>query len=269
MTKIRLKTILLLTLAGIIDVFKEVKDPLNMISKYYENFYGYVQDRWKKSNVYSLLRRSLKNEEIIRIDKSGSSQYQMTKKGLNKVTKCCPTLFLKQKKWDQKWRVVVFDIEETNRKTRDLLRNYLKYYGFGYLQKSVWISPYDVFDKFKNIIEKYKIANKVILFETIKFSFDNENIANQVWPINKLNNEYFNFYKKLQEIEKLLNNKIELQNINFSFKKIYKELVQTIFKDPHLPYEVLPKNWYYRKTVNLAKKIRRTLINKSSNFGII
>jgi len=45
MKKVRLKEIFLLTIAGFLDIFQEVKDPFNMFSTYYQNFYGYVPDR--------------------------------------------------------------------------------------------------------------------------------------------------------------------------------------------------------------------------------
>jgi len=50
------------------------------------------------------------------------------------------------KKWDGKWRIVIFDIWEKSRKKRDFLRNELAEFGFVRLQNSVWITPYDCED---------------------------------------------------------------------------------------------------------------------------
>ena len=49
----------------------------------------------------------------------------------------------KIKLWDGKWRIVIFDIKEARRATRDLLRFGLSNFGFVQLQKSVWIYPHD------------------------------------------------------------------------------------------------------------------------------
>jgi len=46
-------------------------------------------------------------------------------------------------KWDKKWRVVIFDIFENRRKTRNHIRNGLRSIGFRKLQNSVWIYPYN------------------------------------------------------------------------------------------------------------------------------
>lgn len=51
-----------------------------------------------------------------------------------------------QKRWDKKWRIVIFDIPERYRKTRDRLRITLQSYGFRQLQESVWVFPHDCED---------------------------------------------------------------------------------------------------------------------------
>jgi len=44
--------------------------------------------------------------------------------------------------WDGKWRVLVFDMSEKRRRTRDQLRRFLQGAGFVRLQDSVWVHPY-------------------------------------------------------------------------------------------------------------------------------
>ncbi len=43
--------------------------------------------------------------------------------------------------WDGRWRLVVFDIPTARDSDRTRLRRRLRSLGFGYLQKSVWITP--------------------------------------------------------------------------------------------------------------------------------
>ena len=49
----------------------------------------------------------------------------------------------KPKVWDQKWRIVMFDIWERRRPIRDKLRRALQKAGFRRIQNSVWVNPYD------------------------------------------------------------------------------------------------------------------------------
>ena len=52
----------------------------------------------------------------------------------------------KPKRWDGRWRVVLFDIPERRRGVRNRLRVFMQEYGFVRLQDSVWIYPYDCED---------------------------------------------------------------------------------------------------------------------------
>jgi len=49
----------------------------------------------------------------------------------------------KQKKWDRKWRLLIFDIADKQKIKREALRGKLKELGFFQLQKSVWVCPYE------------------------------------------------------------------------------------------------------------------------------
>lgn len=49
----------------------------------------------------------------------------------------------KPKRWDEKWRVVIFDVPEKYKASRDRFRRILQKAGFLRLQDSVWIHPYD------------------------------------------------------------------------------------------------------------------------------
>ena len=48
----------------------------------------------------------------------------------------------KPKKWDGKWRVLIFDIGEKRKAYREAFRGKLMELGFIQLQKSVWMCPY-------------------------------------------------------------------------------------------------------------------------------
>ena len=68
---------------------------------------------------------------------------------------------IKKQVWDNKWRLVFFDIPEKYRWGRDSLRKKLKELGFFELQKSVFIFPYECKDEVDFIIEYYGIRKHV------------------------------------------------------------------------------------------------------------
>ncbi len=50
------------------------------------------------------------------------------------------------RRWDGRWRVLIFDIPEHRKADRDKIRRTLRHIGFLMLQDSVWVFPYDVED---------------------------------------------------------------------------------------------------------------------------
>lgn len=75
-----------------------------------------------------------------------------------------------QKKWDKKWRIVIFDIKEYRRTLRDKLRLTLTSIGFKRLQHSVWVFPYDCEDFITLLKADFKIGKDVlyIIADTIE-----------------------------------------------------------------------------------------------------
>ena len=74
------------------------------------------------------------------------------------------------KKWDKKWRLVIFDVWERRRQTRDAIRRYLRQLGFVCLQQSVWVYPFECREIIEVIRTHYKLRPAVlyILAESIE-----------------------------------------------------------------------------------------------------
>ncbi len=95
-------------------------------------------------NVISRLRK----KGYIRIEKSGSDRtVTLTPLGLSRLEE--ERRIQKRlsghktgRRWDGKWRIVIFDIRERFRSVRDHLRLELREAGFVQLQKSVWVTPH-------------------------------------------------------------------------------------------------------------------------------
>ncbi|MFA5791648.1 MAG: CRISPR-associated endonuclease Cas2 [Candidatus Paceibacterota bacterium] len=76
------------------------------------------------------------------------------------------------KKWDNRWRVVIFDIKESRSKTRFLLRKTLSQIGFVRLQNSVWLYPYDCEDLISLLKADFKIGKDVLYMIVEKLEND-------------------------------------------------------------------------------------------------
>lgn len=70
------------------------------------------------------------------------------------------------KKWDRKWRIVLFDIPETKRTARNNLILKLKELGFTQLQRSVWVHPFHCRQEVETISITYGLAKYITYLET-------------------------------------------------------------------------------------------------------
>lgn len=87
-----------------------------------------------------LIRRGFV-EEVVRRRRV---YYQITDRGREYLMKreFTQTEFEKPKKWDGRWRLIVFDVSERRRHLRDMLRRHFQHLGLQPIQKSVWLFPY-------------------------------------------------------------------------------------------------------------------------------
>lgn len=250
--KIKLTDWILLGIAGVIDLIQEMRDPLDLFKNYYQNFYGFVPAKYQRYYLTQTLWRKIKNGELKKIKQGKKINFQLTELGWQKLVKKFPLVWLKIKKWDRKWRLVIFDIEEKSRKTRNFIRKILKELGFVQLQKSVWISPHDIFDELKKILKKMSIEGSVIFIETRKISIGDKILLKKFWDIESLNEEYKKIYFLLKKIDNSKINDDRQQILN----NLRKKIIEVFVRDPKLPKEILPKDWWGDKTINLVNKLR-------------
>lgn len=86
----------------------------------------------------------------------------------------------KQSKWDGIWRIVVFDIPDVHKWSREGFREKLKSMGFYQLQKSVFITPYPCWEEISCVASIYGVfkytrfidAKKIFSDADLKGVFD-------------------------------------------------------------------------------------------------
>jgi hypothetical protein len=88
----------------------------------------------------------LKKQGVIRFYVRNHQVYiKLTKEGKKKagIFQIDTLKINRPRKWDRKWRILIFDIGNLKKLHREALRGKLKELGFLKLQKSVWIHPFD------------------------------------------------------------------------------------------------------------------------------
>ncbi|MCL5090630.1 MAG: hypothetical protein M1514_01325 [Patescibacteria group bacterium] len=241
----RLQDYLFLALAGIGDFYDEIKDPFGNIANGYEALYGYIPKRYRRKQYYQTVYHSLKTGDIEKVIKNNVPCLRLTSSGKEKIQRQFSFLRFQKQKWDGKWRLVIFDIKERYRKDRDLLRIKLKELGFGMIQESVWLSPYDFLIDFREYIKSIGLDESVYALEVNDLLAGNpKSLAERVWNLEKINDKYTNLYQELTKIHgrvKLSTSKEEeKENERGRLREQYLEILK---EDPCLPKELLPDDW--------------------------
>ncbi len=108
--------------------------------------FGFDKKVLKRREYYiqESLERLISKGLIAVVVRNNSKHLKLTPEGKRTLFKIQARGLLKEKpkKWDGKYRVVIFDIKESLKFVRDDLRHILLELGFVKLQNSVWVYPY-------------------------------------------------------------------------------------------------------------------------------
>lgn len=178
----KLKQILLTTLAvgGVLVLAVMAPNAVQLLK------YVIKTPRQKKNRLYyikSTIHR-MSDKGLVRLEKNyaGQTVVRLTAKGrmeLKRYTRG-DLKIEKPKRWDGKYRLIIFDIKEWKRKTRDELRHWLEHLRFVRLQNSVWVYPYPCREVIVLLKSNFKIG-KEVLYVTA------EEIENDHWLRQKFN----------------------------------------------------------------------------------
>ncbi|MFH0968883.1 MAG: hypothetical protein V1804_00020 [Patescibacteria group bacterium] len=128
------------------------------------------------------IKEKTAKQSLKRMEKQGFLErkgkiYLLSKKGLELVDYIMGRKKILRKKWDGKYRVVIFDIPEKKKECRDWLREELYLLNYVKLQKSVFISKYPLTG---DLLKEVK--NRGI------FNYINYLLADKVYDESKLGN---------------------------------------------------------------------------------
>ena len=124
--------------------------------------YGWRVDRTRDKLVKQGL---LKYEgRLLKLTEKGKSELRKIRLANYKLEK--------PKKWDGKWRVLVFDIPEKRRNTRTKIRTTISLIGFERLQDSVWVYPYDCEDLIILLKSDFKVGKDLLYLIVDSIEYD-------------------------------------------------------------------------------------------------
>ncbi len=149
---------------GLLQLFLNIKRNELPYQNNYNPTYADIFKTARQKAEFSNTFKRLKQKGLIDFkNKNREIVASLTTKGKNYIE----SISLQQvgttpKKWDSKWRVVIFDIPQKRRAARDLLRNRLREFGFQQIQASVWVYPYECEEIIALIKTSFELGDEVL-----------------------------------------------------------------------------------------------------------
>lgn len=201
---------------------------------------------YKEVVVTDAVQRLVRSGYLSRNGRGRKAVYRLTEKGEERVRERISRFLMEPRRWDGRWRMVIYDIEETERGSRDRLRAFLKSLGFGMLQQSIWISPYPVRDPLEKFLEESGMKDVVLVVEAAYVGgWDHRELASQVWGFPRLRDSYLDFRKRCQRAD----------GIDWDLRQQFEWLAT---HDPFLPSELFPldklREKAFRQYARLAQR---------------
>lgn len=134
----------------------------------------YVFPKDPKTRLRENISR-LKKKGFITFENVGGKKYlRLTPAGqkeLRRIERKETTLHI-PRRWDRKWRMVIFDIPETRKSQRNHIRTLVRGLGFYCLQDSVWVYPYDCEEVIALLKTDLKIGKELLYLIADAIEYD-------------------------------------------------------------------------------------------------
>lgn len=201
---------------------------------------------YKPKNYTQTVWRMLRTGDIKRVIKKGKPYLRLASKGKRVLKRDYSLERWQRRPWKGKWCLVIFDIEEKQRSLRESLRRRLHDLGFGQLQRSIYITPFDLEEDMAEFLETSNLLGRAFVLSCQhRLMGDPRKLAKRVWSLDKINEKYKDVSRKIKK--GISQNKIQLVN------QAKQEFLTVIKEDPFLPLELLPDDWLGEKAFTIIR----------------
>jgi phenylacetic acid degradation operon negative regulatory protein len=168
---------------------------------------------------------------------------QITEAGKKRLAAILPT-YDEKRIWDGRLHLITYDIPESKRNDRALLREHLRIIGCGMLQESVWITPYNPIDMIRSFIDDHRLAGTIIISDLGKDGSigeeDTTDLVVRVYHLDALEERYENLLHEIRDT-KVIDHWMIMRYFSI------------LRDDPQLPFALLPKWWKGDKVYQLLQ----------------
>lgn len=164
------------------------------------------------------------------------------------------------RKWDGRWRMVLFDVPVAQNSHRKRLRRYLLDRGFGCLQGSVWVTP-DPLEEERQILTGAKIdVGSLLLLDARPCAGESDGeIVAGAWDFERINQRYSRLLKILADLpDSAPRNDSEAKALLRWAAAEREAWLDAVTNDPLLPERILPPDYLgqlvWRQRIEVLRK---------------
>jgi phenylacetic acid degradation operon negative regulatory protein len=171
--------------------------------------------------------------------------------------------------WDGQWRLVLFDVPTTQNVQRERLRRYLRDGSFGYLQRSVWITP-DPLEAERRVLGGGKInVESLLLLEARPCAGESDaEIVAGAWDFEGINRRYARHLKLLDDRPRgALRNDATAKALLRWAAAEREAWLDAVTNDPLLPRRILPSDYLGQQAWRRRVKVLRAAGRQVHTFN--
>ena len=163
-----------------------------------------------------------------------------------------------KRRWDGKWRMVLYDIRQTEATLRKRLRRSLTANWFGYLQDSVWVTPDPLSEKLLSLGSSRVDVESLILLEARPCAGEKDSaVVAGAWNFSAINQSYANHANVLDRAPReSIANESSAKRWRKWFQEEARDWAIAMQLDPLLPTCLHPAGY---QGVNAWKRRKRIL----------
>ncbi|WP_319456924.1 MULTISPECIES: PaaX family transcriptional regulator C-terminal domain-containing protein [unclassified Mycobacterium] len=146
--------------------------------------------------------------------------------------------------WDGQWRMVIYEVPETERALRDQLRKQLAWLGFGQLVSSTWLSCHDRLDAVGAWVAEHPVARIETLVARSQSEEQDRRFAHRCWDLDTVAADYAAFVRQFGSTANR-HSWEHAQGVDALVARVrlVHEYRLFAFRDPRLPGHLLPDAW--------------------------
>ncbi len=225
---------------------------VNLNGKRYDRIYGYMPAQYTHQNFYALLLRLEREGLIARTEIGGERIVRITPNGVSHLKTHGGLVGLAAKPWDEKWRIVVYSIDEKDRYIRVKIRSILERFGLRRFHESLYVSPHPVDALVREALANLGLLDRVHLFSASMKEFeDAQRFALLTWGLEALQKGYEGLLRRMPIV---LGQQVR-ERRQSGLRRIKFDFISLVERDPMLPLSLLPTNWPFRRVYEALEKV--------------